>query len=120
MTIKTTWRVSADTIATYTDGNENKYTNVVTEVHWRCTATDSDTGETATIYGSKALPRPTSPKTFIDLTSLQAMDTQARRAAVIRWAESIEPGFLADQEAKVTERLQAKLDAPAPAFVDLL
>jgi hypothetical protein len=114
MTITTDWDIRADVLDSYTSKKTGiTFTNVVTRVHWRCTATDSATGEQASIYGIQRLRRPETMSSFINLDRLAGMDVSQRRAQVLAWAEAREPGFVAATEAAVTTQLQDLL-APPP------
>ena len=96
------------------------FENVVTVVHWQVFATDPDTGTKVRDYSAKTVAAPTSQADYIDLSTLQGMDEDTVRQTVIGWAEAVEPGFLAEKEAKVKDMLTAALVAPKTASVAIL
>lgn len=120
MSITTEWKLTADVLASYTAKDGTEFTSVVSAVHWRCKATDATTGETLEIYGKRSIPRPTSEENFIDLATLQGQDTATKRATVLGWAEAIAPGFVAEKEADVAERLATKLSESEVAMAEIL
>lgn len=112
MTIDTIWRLNADIQPEMTvEGGVFK--NVITTIHWRCIATDKDSGQTLDLYGSVLIPPPSSAENYIDLTILGEMSVEKRRATVLSWAEAIKPGFVAETEAQAIAALEAQLSAPA-------
>ena len=113
------WQISADTQATMEVGNL-VFKDVITTVHWRVTATDEATGESATVYGSKALSAPKDVDSYIDVSALRAMEPEQRKATVIGWAEAIDPGYLYEQDAKAREILASKLSAPAVSNIAII
>lgn len=119
MTIETTWKLSAD-IQDEMTTEGGTFQNVVTNVHWRCIATDSVSGEELAHYGSKAVPAPTDASSYIDLSALQSLSDEQKRATVLGWAEAIEPGFVEGIEARVTAALEAKMAAPVITAADIL
>jgi len=96
------------------------FENVIKTVHWRVTASDPDSEQSVSIYGSKSLPMPTGRESFVDLAELQGMDPEARLSTVIGWAEAIEPGFVSAQDLAVKSLLEKKLKEPAKATVSIL
>ncbi|WP_437419059.1 hypothetical protein [Sulfitobacter pontiacus] len=96
------------------------FENVIKTVHWRVTATDPDSDQSVSIYGSKSLPMPTGRDNFVDLAELQGMDPDSRLSTVIGWAEAIEPGFVSAHDQKVKAMLEEKLKQPAKDTVLIL
>ena len=64
MTMTTNWSLSAEALAEYTAENGTVFQQVLETVHWRVTATDDDTGESTTIYGTQGIPKPTDASTY--------------------------------------------------------
>ncbi len=114
-----TWSLTADTQKTVKVG-QSVLENVITNVHWRVTATDPETEASATLYGSKSLPLPDDPENFIDLESLQELDAEQRRLTVIGWAEAMDPGFVDGQTENVLAALAGKLAEPETGVVSIL
>ncbi|KZX95919.1 MULTISPECIES: DUF7936 family protein [unclassified Sulfitobacter] len=114
-----TWNLTADTQASMTVGTTT-FENVITNIHWRVTATDPASEEAVTIYGSKNVPAPTDAASYIDLADLQAMATEERRLTVIGWAEAIDPGFIDTHVTAVTDALADKLAEPETGVVSIL
>lgn len=118
MTITTYWKLKADVDDQYIDADGNEYANVLREVHWRCFASDGESE--MSVYGSKSLPLPTNPKTYIDLSMITDQPDEQRRATILGWAEMVDPGFVEATEAKVTAALEAKLSAPVIETIQIL
>jgi len=119
MSITTEWKLSAETVSEITvDGVT--YNDVVTEVHWECFAMDSETSEKVRDYSSMRIPKPTSKDSFIDISTLQGKTDAEKRDIILGWAEQVEPGFVVDEEAKVKKMLEAKLNEPNKATVNIL
>lgn len=117
--METNWTLQVETVASYTAEDGTTFQNVIENVHWRVTATNTD-GEAETIYGSTAVPKPTDAKNFIDLKKMVALDADTKRTMILGWAEAIEPGFVAEKEAQVVSNLEARLSAPARATISLM
>jgi len=113
------WNLTADAQKEMRVDSE-VFENVIKTVHWRVTATDPDSGQLVSIYGSKSLPMPTGRENFVDLAELQGMDPETRLSTVIGWAEAIEPGFVSAQDLAVKAMLEAKLKEPAKDTVSIL
>jgi len=120
MTTNINWTLSADVLAEYTAEDGTQFQQVLETVHWRVTATDDATDTSVTIYGSQAIPKPTTQEGYIDLSVFQDMPEDERKATVLGWAELIAPGFVEEKEQAVTDRLQAKLDEPVRSSVSVL
>jgi hypothetical protein len=119
MAIETHWKLSADIQAEMTT-DAGVLKNVVTTVHWRVFATDGVSGESLSIYGSVAVPPPTSAASYIDLSTLQGKTADEKRATVLGWAEAIQPGFVAEKEAQAVRALERKLAAPSVTAAEIL
>jgi len=114
-----TWQISVDIKASI-EVNGQTFENVIETVHWRVTATDEETGESAAVYGSKSLPPPSSADDLIDLQALQELEPEPRRLRIMELAESIDEGYLYAQDAKAREVLASKLAAPAVINIPIL
>jgi len=113
------WKLEAETQKEMHVDSE-VFENVIKTVHWRVTATDPDSDQSVSIYGSKSLLMPTGRENFVDLAELQSMDPEARLSTVIGWAEAIEPGFVSTQDLAVKAVLVAKLKEPAKDTVSII
>jgi hypothetical protein len=120
MTTTTNWTLNADVLAEYSAEDGTQFQQVIETVHWRLTATDDASGESVGIYGSQSVPKPTDATTYIDLSVLQNMTDEEKRTTILGWAEVVEPGFVADKEASVAQKLQAKLDEPVRQSVSIM
>lgn len=118
MTIETYWKLKADVDAQHIDENGNEYANVLRIVRWRCFAHDGE--NEISVYGSKNLPLPTNPETYIDLTEITGKSEDERRAIILGWAEMIDPGFVAEKEALAINQLKSKVEAPQSQTLTIL
>lgn len=118
MTIDTRWTLSADITAQHTDSDGNTYPNVVRLVRWRCFASDGD--EEVSVYGTKGLPLPSNPATYIDLSVITDQTAEQRHATILGWAEMVDPGFVEKTENKVIEQLRATLETPSTTSIQIL
>jgi len=120
MTTTINWTLSADVLAEYTAEDGTQFQQVLETVHWRVTATDDATDTSTTIYGSQAIPKPSTQDGYIDLSVLLDMPEEEKRTTVLGWAELIAPGFVEEKEQSVKNKLQAKLDEPERSSVSVL
>lgn len=120
MTTTINWTLSADVLAEYTAENGTQFQQVLETVHWRVSATDDATDTSVTIYGSQAIPKPSTQEGFIDLSVLLDMTEEEKRNTFLGWAELIASGFVEEKERAVSQKLQAKLDEPVRSSVSVL
>ncbi|WP_407496866.1 hypothetical protein [Pseudooceanicola sp. MF1-13] len=129
MSVQITWSLRADVQAEMivsvpveggADGETQDLTfsNVVTSVHWDVVADDGN--DHVRIYGEQHIPAPTDHDSYIDLSDLQDMDADTRHQTILGWAEAIAPGFVDEQEAKVTQALADKIAAPSVTTVSII
>jgi len=76
--------------------------------------------KTVTIYGSQAIPKPSTQDGYIELSVLLDMTEDERKATVLGWVELNDPGFVEEKEQAVAQKLQAKLDEPVRSSVSVL
>jgi hypothetical protein len=114
------WKLSADVLAEYTAEDGTQFQQVLETVHWRVTATDDATDTSTTIYGSQAIPKPTTQEGYIDLSVLLDMTDEEKRTTVLGWVELNDPDFVEGKEQSAIQKLQAKLDEPVRSSVSVL
>ena len=119
MTYDLTWSLRAEIQASLSIP-VGTFENVVRAVHWSLTCQDSETGKSVRIYGLQKVPSPTSAANYIDLSEIQGLSEDDRRAIILAWAEMVEPGFVAQVEANAALTLGGMLQAPAHSTVTLI